>query len=125
MWTQVGFSRQLLYENIKNGRMMNKALEKICPNNALWFPKGTDQIVNRDHPYITSTKGLGGWVKKMASFADVQYILYLCWLGGWLGRVQKGQKYGLIPTFESYVIDVPKAKNSSIKKVFFKPIDQG
>ena len=29
---------------------MNEALEKICPNNALWFPKGTDQIVNTKGP---------------------------------------------------------------------------
>ena len=25
----------------------------------------------RDHPYIMSAKGLGGWVQKMAVFADV------------------------------------------------------
>ena len=25
-----------------------------------------------DHPYITSGKGLGGWVEKMETFADVQ-----------------------------------------------------
>ena len=30
----------------------------------------------RDHPYITSAKGLGGWVKKIAVFADVQYCIY-------------------------------------------------
>ena len=32
--------------------------------------------IQRDHPYITSAKGLGGWGKKMAIFADVQY--YFC-----------------------------------------------
>ena len=26
----------------------------------------------RDHPYITSAKGLGGWSQKIAIFADVQ-----------------------------------------------------
>ena len=31
----------------------------------------------RDRPYITSAKGLGGWVYKMTSFADV-FMLYLC-----------------------------------------------
>ena len=30
----------------------------------------------RDHPYITSAKRLGGWVKKIAVFADVQYCIY-------------------------------------------------
>ena len=28
----------------------------------------------RDHPYITSEKGLVGWVQKIAIFADVQYV---------------------------------------------------
>ena len=35
-----------------------------------------------DHPYITSAYGLGGWVQKIAIFADVQYrssVLNLCW----------------------------------------------
>ena len=27
----------------------------------------------RDHPYITSDKGLGGWVQKAAVVADIQY----------------------------------------------------
>ena len=46
----------------------------------------------RNHPYITSAKGLGRWVRNMALFADFQYIQYLCShsLGG---RVRKGQKY--------------------------------
>ena len=29
-----------------------------------------------DHPYITSTKGLGGWGWKMVNFADIQYCIY-------------------------------------------------
>ena len=29
-----------------------------------------------DHPYITSAKILGGWVRKMAIFANVQYFMY-------------------------------------------------
>ena len=45
--------------------------------------------VVRDHPYITSAKGLGGWVKKKARFADVQYCIYADKVDG----VQKGQKY--------------------------------
>ena len=56
---------------------MNKALEKICPYNAMPF--------------------------------DFPKALIKLW----------------IPTFDFYVIDVPKAQNSSIKKVFVKPIDQG
>ena len=36
----------------------------------------------RDHPYITSAKGLGGWVPKMAVFADVQYCIYADIVGG-------------------------------------------
>ena len=30
----------------------------------------------RDHPYITSAKGLGGWGQKKAVFVDVQYCIY-------------------------------------------------
>jgi hypothetical protein len=33
----------------------------------------------RDHPYITSAKGLGG-VRKLAIFADVQYYLVGWWV---------------------------------------------
>ena len=47
-----------------------------------------NSIVVRDHPYITSAKGQGGWVSKLASFADVQYCIY----AGKVGGVQKGQK---------------------------------
>ena len=36
----------------------------------------------RDHPYITSPYGLGGWVKKMAISADVQYCIYADIVGG-------------------------------------------
>ena len=35
----------------------------------------------RDYPYVTSAKGLGGWVLKMAIFADVQYSIYAYILG--------------------------------------------
>ena len=37
-----------------------------------------------DHPYITSAKELGGWVQKMAVFADVHY-------GRWPGGSDKVQ----------------------------------
>ena len=30
----------------------------------------------RDHPYITSAKGLGGWGQKNCNFADDQYYFY-------------------------------------------------
>ena len=43
----------------------------------------------RDYPYIASAKGLGGWVKKKARFADVQYCIYADKVGGF----QKGPKY--------------------------------
>ena len=43
----------------------------------------------RDHPYITSAKGLGGWGQKMAIFADVQYSIYADIVGG----SEKVQKY--------------------------------
>ena len=36
----------------------------------------------RDHSYITSAKGLGGWVQKMAISAEVQdYCIYAGWVG--------------------------------------------
>ena len=46
------------------------------------------QFWARDHPYITSAKGLGGWDQKNGIFADVQY--FLCWhrVGG-SKKVQK------------------------------------
>ena len=37
----------------------------------------------RDHPYITSAKRVGGWIQKMANFADVQYCIYAYKVGGW------------------------------------------
>ena len=39
-----------------------------------------------DHPYITSEKILGGWVRKMAIFANVQYFMYADIVGWWVGR---------------------------------------
>ena len=36
----------------------------------------------RDHPYITSDKGLGGWVQKAAVVADVQHYIYADEVGG-------------------------------------------
>ena len=35
----------------------------------------------RDHPYIKLAKGLGGWRRKMAIFADVQYCIYAAIVG--------------------------------------------
>ena len=40
----------------------------------------------RGHFYIMSAKGLGGWVQKMAIFADVQYCIYANIVGGWVGQ---------------------------------------
>ena len=55
-----------------------------------------NMICPRDHPYITSAKGLGGWVQKMAIFADVQYCIYADIVGGSeiAGGSEKVQKYG-------------------------------
>jgi hypothetical protein len=47
-------------------------------------------ILIRDHPYITSANGLGGWVRKMAIFAAVQYYIYAN--VGWMGESEKVQK---------------------------------
>ena len=46
-------------------------------------------VVHRDHPYITSARGLGGWSWKMAIFADVHYCIY----ADIVGESEKGQKY--------------------------------
>ena len=43
----------------------------------------------KDHPYITSAEGLGGWVQKMAVFTDFQYCIYADMGVGW---VRKGPK---------------------------------
>ena len=42
-----------------------------------------------DHPYIMSAKGLGGWGRKMAIFADVQYCIYADIVGGWVKKNPK------------------------------------
>ena len=42
----------------------------------------------RNHPYITSAKGLGGWVWKMANFSDIQYCVYAVIVGGWVKKIQ-------------------------------------
>ena len=40
----------------------------------------------KDHPYITSAKGLGWWGQKMAVFSDVQYCIYADNHSGWVGQ---------------------------------------
>ena len=42
-----------------------------------------------DRPYITTAKGLGGWVQKAAIFEDVQYCIHA---DKWLGGSEKVQK---------------------------------
>ena len=42
-----------------------------------------------DHPFITSAIILGGWVRKMAIFANVQYFMYADIVGGWVGKSPK------------------------------------
>ena len=56
-------------------QMPNAVLKNVC--------------LIRGHPYITSAKGLGGWVKKKARFADVQYCIYADKVGGWGPKRQK------------------------------------
>ena len=53
---------------------------------SLKMAKGYERtaISTRDHPYITSAKGLGGWGQKMTIFADVQYCIYADIVGGWV-----------------------------------------
>ena len=46
----------------------------------------------RGHPYITSANRLGGWVQKMAFYADVHYCIYADKVGG----VHKGKKYAAV-----------------------------
>ena len=43
------------------------------------------------HPYITSDRGLGGWVYKMASFVDILYCIYIdiIVVGGWVRKSPK------------------------------------
>ena len=43
----------------------------------------------RNHLYITSAYGLGGWGRKMAIFADVQYCIYADIVVGGSEKVQK------------------------------------
>ena len=65
------------FENSSNSPPSEKK-RKSCLSNVL-----------RDHPYITSAKGLGWWVKKMSVFADAHYCIQLTqWVGG-LEQVQK------------------------------------
>ena len=50
---------------------------------------GLHTMYVRDHPNITSAKGLGGWGQKNGNFAYVQY--YLCW-HKMVGLVRKSPK---------------------------------
>ena len=43
----------------------------------------------KDHPYIMSSKGLGGGFEKIAIFADVQYCIYADIISGWVKRKSK------------------------------------
>ena len=50
-------------------------------------------VYHRDHPYITSAKGLVGWGRKMAFFADVHSVvqcrIYADIVGGWVRKKLK------------------------------------
>ena len=66
MWTEEGARKKKVSTNSRN----------------------TVAVAVRDHPYITSAKGLGGWVLKMVIFADVQYCIYADIMGGWVGQTK-------------------------------------
>ena len=53
----------------------------------------------RDHPYITSAKGLSGSGQKMACFADVQYCIYADILDRWVRKSPKisRRNIGMVP----------------------------
>ena len=78
-----------------------------------WLCNGYIQV--RDHPYITSAKGLGRWGQKMAIFTDVQYCL--CWrrvggsekvqkcaavIWGWSVSLKSFQYRGWVPKFATH-----------------------
>ena len=46
-------------------------------------------IIFRDHPYITSTNGLGGWVQKKVIFAAIHYCIYADMVSGWVWKSAK------------------------------------
>ena len=88
----------LLYTNdVPQERKSSQNSSKPAKNRPVQFANqpsplanGDDTIVTkvRGHPYITSSKGVGGWVQKMAIFADVQYCIYADIVEG-LEKVQK------------------------------------
>ena len=46
-------------------------------------------IIFRDHLYIMSANGLGGWVQKKVIFAGIQYCIYADMVGGWVWKSAK------------------------------------
>lgn len=62
---------------------MHNSLEKLqvyCPRAGCYNSSLPAPV--RNHPYVTSAKGLSGWGWKMAIFADVQYCIDADILGG-------------------------------------------
>ena len=59
-----------------------KQMEPIPGPILFRFVLMTQIILGKVHSYITSAKGLGGWVYKIASFAKVQYCVYADIVGG-------------------------------------------
>ena len=70
------------YKIKTNGNTRTLIVKKLTAKNAGQFTKQETLGNDREHPYITSAKGLGGWVKKMAVFANVQYCVYIDIVGG-------------------------------------------
>ena len=68
-----------------------KNSDQMC--SSYFLPISTLQIAMHllpwDHPYITSAKGLGGWVIQMSIFADVQYCIYADLVCGWVRKSLK------------------------------------
>ena len=46
-------------------------------------------IIFRDHLYIMSANGLGGWVQKKVIFAGIQYCIYADMVSGWVWKSAK------------------------------------
>ena len=82
-------------------------IKNVSLGNTLWW-------YERDHPYITSAKGLGGWGRKSAIIED-RSLLHLCWHSEWVGKwVQK--IYML-----TYYRDGPKRNSVLGKQANIKP----
>ena len=68
---------------------MKKNIKGLHDSELPFKKKPGQQLLLRDHPYITSANGLGGWGQKTASFVDVQYYIYADIVDGWVRKSPK------------------------------------